>query len=68
MCDTLAGAWVNFAKTGDPRHELVPHWPRFDSTHRSTMVFGDPPRIVNDPYGEIRAFWRDMPGPLSVFG
>jgi para-nitrobenzyl esterase len=68
MCDALAGAWVNFAKTGDPSHELIPHWPRFESTHRSTMVFGDPPRVVNDPHAQIRAFWRNMPGPSSVFG
>jgi para-nitrobenzyl esterase len=68
MCDTLAGAWVNFAKTGDPNHALIPHWPRFDATHRATMVFGDPPRVVNDPYPQIRAFWQSMPGPSSVFG
>jgi para-nitrobenzyl esterase len=68
MCDALAAAWVNFAKAGDPNNQFVPHWPRFDAKHRSTMVFGDPTRVVNDPYGEIRAFWLDMPGPSSVFG
>jgi para-nitrobenzyl esterase len=64
----LAGAWVAFAKTGDPTHELIPHWPRFEPTRRSTLVFGDPPRVVDDPHAEIRAFWRDMPGPFSLFG
>ncbi len=68
MCDALATAWVNFAKTGDPNGQLIPRWPRFDAIHRSTMVFGDPTRVVDDPYGEIRAFWLDMPGPGSVFG
>jgi carboxylesterase type B len=68
MCDILAGAWVAFAKTGDPTHELIPHWPRFEPTRRSTLVFGDPPRVVDDPYAEIRAFWQDMPGPFSLFG
>jgi para-nitrobenzyl esterase len=68
MCDMLAGAWVAFAKTGDPTHELIPHWPRFEPTRRSTLVFGDPPRVIDDPYAEIRAFWQDMPGPFSLFG
>ena len=68
MCDMLAGAWVAFAKTGDPTHELIPHWPRFEPTRRSTLVFGDPPRVVDDPYAEIRAFWQNMPGPFSLFG
>jgi para-nitrobenzyl esterase len=68
MCDALAGAWVNFAKTGDPGHALIPPWPRFDAVHRATMIFGDPARVVNDPYGEIRAFWQEMPGPSTVFG
>jgi para-nitrobenzyl esterase len=68
MCDALAGAWVSFAKTGDPGHALIPDWPRFDAVNRQTMIFGDPPRVVNDPYGEIRAFWREMPGPSTVFG
>jgi hypothetical protein len=31
-------------------------------------VFGEPPRVVDDPYAEIRAFWQDMPGPFSLFG
>jgi hypothetical protein len=34
----------------------------------TTMVFGDSPRVVNDPYVQIRAFRPGMPGPSSVFG
>jgi len=68
MCDALASAWVNFAKTGDPANQFIPDWPHFESKHRSTMVFGERTRAVNDAYGEIRAFWLDMPGPSSLLG
>jgi para-nitrobenzyl esterase len=68
MCDALASVWVNFAKTGDPANQFIPDWPRFESNHRSTMVFGERTRAVNDAYGEIRAFWLDMPGPSSMLG
>jgi len=29
---------------------------------------GERTRAVNDAYGEIRAFWLEMPGPSSLFG
>ena len=68
MCDALATTWVNFAKTGDPNNALIPHWPRFDSTGRATLVFDRDTRIVGDPYSALRLFWLDMPAPNSVFG
>ncbi|HEY2463071.1 MAG TPA: carboxylesterase family protein [Steroidobacteraceae bacterium] len=68
MCGTLASAWVNFAKSGNPNNPKVPNWPSFDANRRSTMIFGFDTRVENDPYAEIRAFWAGMPGPNSVFG
>jgi para-nitrobenzyl esterase len=68
MCGTLASAWVNFAKSGNPNNPKLPNWPSFDANRRSTMIFGFDTRVENDPYAEIRAFWAGMPGPNSVFG
>jgi para-nitrobenzyl esterase len=68
MCSTLASAWVNFAKTGNPNNPNIPNWPNFDAKRRATMIFGVDTRVVNDPYAEIRAFWADMPGTDSLFG
>jgi hypothetical protein len=34
----------------------------------TTMVFGDSPRVVNDPYVQIWAFRPRMPGFSSVLG
>jgi para-nitrobenzyl esterase len=68
MCGALATTWVSFAKTGDPNNALIPHWPRFDRAQRATLVLDRETRVVGDPYGALRRFWRDMPAPTSVFG
>ena len=68
MCSTLASAWVNFVKTGNPNNANIPQWPKFDATRRSTMIFGPDTQVVNDPYAEIRAFWANMPEPDGVLG
>ena len=57
MCDRLAGAWAAFARTGDPNHAGIPHWPTYDGQTRATMLFNDEMAVENDPRGEIRRFW-----------
>lgn len=61
MCDRLASAWVAFANTGDPNNPRIPRWPAYDVTARATMVFDTDTRVENDPRGEIRKFWAEMP-------
>ncbi len=68
MCETLASTWLAFAKTGNPNNPHIPAWPRFDSSHRSTLVFDRDTRVEHDPHGELRKLWLDMPPPASVFG
>jgi len=54
LAERMAEAWVSFARTGNPNHPGLADWPAFDSTRRSTMVFGTECRAVSDPYGEER--------------
>lgn len=61
MCDRLASVWVSFASTGDPNNPRIPRWPAYDGTTRATMVFDTDTRLENDPRGEIRKFWAEMP-------
>jgi para-nitrobenzyl esterase len=68
MCETLARAWVEFAKTGDPNHAGIPTWRPFDPERRSTMIWSPDLRLLDDPYPAIRAFWAGRPEPVSVFG
>jgi len=66
MCDRLASAWVAFAKTGDPNNPQIPRWPTYDGATRATMVFDTDTRVENDPRGEIRKFWEQMPAASGV--
>ena len=59
----FAAAWVSLAKTRDPNNPKVPHWPPYDAAKRATMVFDNETRVENDPRGEMRKFWEDMPAP-----
>jgi para-nitrobenzyl esterase len=64
----FASAWVAFAKTGNPNNPKVPNWPAYDATTRATMVFDNDTRVENDPRGEIRKFWEQMPPPAGPMG
>jgi para-nitrobenzyl esterase len=48
----ISTAWVNFARTGNPNHNGLPHWPAYTSEHRATMYFDVPCAIRNNPEGE----------------
>jgi para-nitrobenzyl esterase len=57
MADRLAGAWIAFAKAGDPNHDGLPHWPAYDPASRATMIFGSYTRVEKDPRAEMRKLW-----------
>ena len=62
---TLSGqamdAWTAFARSGDPNAPSLPHWPRYDTTRRATMVFDQPCAVIDDPRGRERAAWDGVP-------
>jgi para-nitrobenzyl esterase len=35
----MSTAWVSFARTGDPNHGGLPHWPAYDTASRAAMYF-----------------------------
>src|SRR6266481_2069708 len=48
----ISAAWVNFARTGNPNHDGLPHWPAYTAEHRETMYFNTPCEVRNDPERE----------------
>jgi para-nitrobenzyl esterase len=44
-----SGAWIAFARTGNPNHQGLPEWPAYTRQRRATMVFDDICQVVNDP-------------------
>jgi para-nitrobenzyl esterase len=53
----MSAAWVAFARSGNPDHPGIPHWPAYTTDSRATMLFGDETHVENDPAGEERQLW-----------
>ena len=51
LADKVSGAWVAFARSGDPNHKGLPAWEPFDTTKRSTMILDNQCKLANDPHG-----------------
>jgi para-nitrobenzyl esterase len=66
MADRHAGAWVAFARTGDPNCEAIPKWAPYTPETRTSMVFADNTRAEDDHRADIRKLWDEInppPGP-----
>jgi para-nitrobenzyl esterase len=47
----MSMAWVSFARSGNPNHKGMPHWPAYTVETRATMYFNTPCEVRNDPEG-----------------
>ena len=52
--DKMSGAWVAFARTGNPNYKGLPNWPTYNTERRATMFFDNDCKVVNDPRREAR--------------
>jgi para-nitrobenzyl esterase len=50
----MMDAWINFARTGNPAHEGIGDWPKYDPARRATMIFGPGTGLQDDPFAEER--------------
>lgn len=50
----MSAAWAAFARTGNPDHPDMPHWPAFNPDAYPTMMFGEEVRVADDPNREER--------------
>jgi para-nitrobenzyl esterase len=50
----MAGALLQFMKTGNPNGGGLPHWPKYSSERGETMILGDASEAKNDPDREAR--------------
>ena len=57
----IQGAWINFARYGNPSSQGLPPWPQYDTVTRSTMELGITSRVINDPLPAQRAVWDGVP-------
>jgi para-nitrobenzyl esterase len=58
----ISGAWVTFARQGNPNRKGLPDWPAYSNRTRATMIFDVPKsEAVNDPDRDERLMLRDFP-------
>ena len=50
-------AWTTMARRGTPAHDDL-DWPAYDLPRRATCVLDRDPTVLDDPEGDIRAFWN----------
>lgn len=60
LSDRMSNAWVAFARTGNPNHAGLSHWPAFTNQERATMIFNKECKVVNDPNGDERKMLRSL--------
>ncbi|CAN5419491.1 carboxylesterase/lipase family protein [soil metagenome] len=61
VVDQVSGAFAAFAKVGDPNHEGLPNWEKYDLARRQTMVFDVNSHMEDDPRGDERTFYARVP-------
>ena len=78
MAGAMSEALLAFARSGDPNHAGLPHWPQYEPDRRATMLFdahstlADDPRVltqrsVADAFGIAAGLiHRDLDAPPSV--
>jgi para-nitrobenzyl esterase len=54
LAKEIHGAWVRFARTGEPG------WPPYELEERATIRFGTPSEVVEDPRAAERAIWAGL--------
>ena len=59
-------AVIHFARTGDPNHDGLPDWPRYDLQRRAILRLSTDPAILDDPYAGHRPAWVGIPFDGSV--
>ena len=61
LADKTSGAWVAFARNGNPNHSGIPKWTAYNATDRSVMHIDNEWKQVNDPDREERLALASLP-------
>jgi para-nitrobenzyl esterase len=60
LAKQMSGAWVAFARTGNPNHSGIPTWSPWDPRRWTTMMFDRETVAREDPWGDERRMLTSM--------
>ncbi len=61
LADLMSGAWINFARTGNPNAEGLPQWPAYNPEEGAMMYFDNECEIKYNHDKELIDFIRQFP-------
>ncbi|MFG2875597.1 carboxylesterase/lipase family protein [Streptomyces sp. NPDC048337] len=59
LAATVHASWISFIRTGDPNHDPMPRWDRYDRDSRTTMALDS----VTAAVGDLAGYWRRLHHP-----
>lgn len=59
--DQMSDAFIAFARSGNPNHPGMPQWRPYELATRATMVVDAQSELVDDPRGEERKLFAEVP-------
>ena len=62
LAEKMSGAWMAFARTGDPNTAGLPQWPAYSAESRPTMLLNNESRVVSDPERGLRLLMEEVLG------
>jgi para-nitrobenzyl esterase len=62
---TVNGAWLAFARAGDPNSAGLPHWEAYNTNTRSTMFLDTQSKLLSNPDLDIRQLLQELK-PASI--
>lgn len=65
--EQMTGAWIAFARSGNPNHAALPAWRPYALADRPTMVFDRVSRDASDPLREERLAFDPLPAYRPAF-
>ncbi len=60
LSEKMMDSWIAFAHTGNPNHENIPEWPRYNLENRKTMVCGKEFKVVERYLDKERKAWDGL--------
>jgi para-nitrobenzyl esterase len=61
LATLMSETWLAFARNGNPNHAGLPIWAPSNLSHRPTMSFDIPSRLIDDPRGQERRLIEQVP-------